>query len=68
VVGTVTFAAVVAVAIPPWGAAGATTAVLAGTLATVVCSARAFPDVLTPRRLAVSVVAAALAVAGGMAQ
>jgi O-antigen/teichoic acid export membrane protein len=60
-IGALVFVATAVIAIPQWGATGGTTAFLAGTLATVLASARELPEVLS-RALVFSAVAGAAAV------
>jgi O-antigen/teichoic acid export membrane protein len=57
--GLAAFVGIAGLAVPAWGAAGATTALLGGTAVTVVASAFAFPTLVTAR-----LVGAALAGAG----
>ena len=47
--GLVAFVGIAALAVPAWGAAGATTALLGGTAGTVVASAFAFPALISKR-------------------
>ena len=60
-IGAFVFLTVALVAIPQWGATGGTAAFLAGTVATVLASARELPEVLS-RSLLLSSVAGAVAV------
>jgi O-antigen/teichoic acid export membrane protein len=65
--GGLAFGAVSVLAVPAWGAAGATTALLAATLATILYSARAFPDLLTARRVGLAAAGSALVISLGVA-
>jgi hypothetical protein len=67
VAGALAFAITAVVAIPPWEAAGGSTALLAGTLATNVASLGFFPDVLRGWLLPVSIGGAGLVLAVGLA-
>jgi O-antigen/teichoic acid export membrane protein len=60
-VGAVVFLAAAFIAVPQWGATGGTAAFLAGTVATVLASARELPDVLS-RSLLISALVGAGAV------
>ena len=63
--GAVVFLVVVALAVPPLGAAGAMTALLLGTLAAGVASVALLPGAASPRVLAGSIAAAAAALLVG---
>jgi O-antigen/teichoic acid export membrane protein len=65
--GVAAFVVVAAFGVPAWGAAGATAALLAGTVATAIASAVAFPRLVSPSLLAASLGAAATVVLVGIA-
>jgi O-antigen/teichoic acid export membrane protein len=66
VVGTAAFVATVALAVPAWGAAGATTGLLVGMVATVLAAARALPGLLDRELAVISFGGAALVLAAGL--
>jgi O-antigen/teichoic acid export membrane protein len=65
--GAVTFLVVAVAAVPPAGAVGATAALLAGTVVTLVASVVALPGMVSRSLAAISLAAAALVVALGAA-
>jgi O-antigen/teichoic acid export membrane protein len=66
VAGTVAFVAIAAIAIPAWDAAGATTALLGGTLVTVLVAAALLPRMIDVTLAALSLGGSALVLALGL--
>jgi len=64
-IGALVFLAAAFIAVPQWGATGGTAAFLAGTVATVLASARELPQVLSRSLLMFSVAGAVAVVAVG---
>jgi O-antigen/teichoic acid export membrane protein len=64
-IGAMTFLLTAVVAVPQWGATGGTAAFLAGTVATVLASARELPGVFGRRLTAVTAAASVAVVLAG---
>ena len=62
-VGALVFLAVAVALVPAWGAAGATSALLAGTLASIVTSALVLPRAFSPQLVAAALTGAAMVLA-----